>query len=169
MGSMRDSHPEETTMDRRELLTTLGAGAAGLATLTQVAVGAEPEEHHHHRDKVHEDCMKACGECAKVCNETAAHCLEMLKEGSGDRKIHARVHSLTMDCQEFCVLSATLIARDSELMQNSCEACADACHECAEACDKHPAAEIVKECAEKCRTCERSCREMVRSMKSRKA
>src|SRR5256885_9662132 len=52
-------------------------------------------------------------------------CLEQLSAGSGDRKTHARVHELTMDCQEFCVLSATLVARGSDLMQYACEACAD--------------------------------------------
>jgi len=155
-------------MERRELLGVLGAGTAGLVALSRVAVGADPPEHKH-RDKVHEDCMKACGECAKACNETSAHCLEQLREGSGDRKIHAEVHGLTMDCQEFCVLSATLIARGSNLMQYSCEACADACRACAAACDKHPASEMVKQCAEKCRTCERSCREMVKSMRGRNA
>jgi len=154
-------------MDRRELLGVLGAGAAGLAALSHREVRAADEEHHH-RDKIHEDCLKACGECAKSCNETAAHCLEQLAAGSGDRKTHARVHGLTMDCQEFCVLSATLIARDSTLMMYSCDACADACKTCAEACDQHPASEMVKECAEKCRACERTCRVMVKAMRGRK-
>jgi len=154
-------------MDRRELLGVLGAGAAGLATFSRTAVA--DQDPHRHRDKVHEDCMKACGECAVACNETATHCLQMLGEGTGDRKTHARTHSLTMDCQEFCVLSATLIARGSDLMQYSCEACADACRMCAEACEKHPPSEMVKECAEKCRTCERSCRDMVKSMRGRNA
>ena len=57
-------------MERRELLGVLGAGAVGLATLSR-ATAADPEDHHHH-DKAHEDCMKACGECARSCNETAA-------------------------------------------------------------------------------------------------
>src|SRR5262245_59744061 len=105
---------EENTMDRRELLGVLGAGAAGLAALSHGDVRAADEQHHH-RDKIHEDCLKACGECATSCNQTAAHCLEQLAAGSGDRKTHARVHGLAIDCQEFCVLSATLIARDSSL------------------------------------------------------
>jgi hypothetical protein len=155
-------------MDRRELLSVLGASAIGLTALSRDEARAdEREEEHHHHDKVHEDCMRACGECAKSCNETASHCLEQICQGSGDRKAHAQVHALTMDCQEFCVLSAILIARHSDLMQYSCEACAEACRCCAEACDKHPASEMVKECAEKCRRCERSCREMVKSMKGR--
>jgi len=155
-------------MDRRELLGALGVSAMGLATLSRGAVGAADEgEHHHHRDKTHDDCIKACNKCAESCNETASHCLEQLCEGSGDRKIHAEVHKMTMDCQEFCVLSATLIARESDMMQYACEACADACRKCAEACDKHPAAEMVKACAEACRDCERSCRAMVKAMRGR--
>jgi hypothetical protein len=141
----------------------------GLAALSRGAVRAD-EDHsaHHHRDKVHEDCLKACGECAKVCNETAAHCLEQLRDGTGDRKVHAQVHAMAMDCQEFCVLSATLIARDSDLMLYACDACSEACRSCAAACDKHPASEIVKACAEKCRDCESTCRAMSKSMRASK-
>jgi hypothetical protein len=153
-------------MERRELLGVLGAGAVGLTALARANAGAVPDEHRH-LDQTQEDCLKACGECARACGETARHCLEQLAEGSGDRKIHARVHERTMDCQEFCVLSATLIARGSDMMRFACEACAAACRECAEACDQHPASEVVKECAEKCRACERACRTMVKSMRGR--
>jgi len=158
-------------VDRRELLGALGAGAVGMATFSRGATAVADEDPHRHRDKMHEDCMKACGECAKACNETAAHCLDQLTEGSGsgDRKVHAQVHKMTMDCQEFCVLSATLIARGSDMMHFACEACADACRMCAEACDKHPASEMVKACATACRTCERTCRDMVKSMRGRNA
>jgi hypothetical protein len=72
-----------------------------------------------------------------------------------------------MDCQAFCTLSATMIERDSDLMQYSCEACAEACRCCAEACDKHLASAMVKACADKCRTCETTCRAMVKSMRGR--
>jgi hypothetical protein len=154
-------------MDRRELLGVLGAGTVGLATLARGEASAQEAHKGHQHDKMHEDCMKACGECAKSCNETANHCLEQLRDGTGDRKIHARVHQLTMDCQEFCTFSAALIARGSPLMEYECNACAEACRICAAACDQHPAAEIVKACAEKCRTCERSCRDMVKSMRGR--
>jgi hypothetical protein len=155
-------------MERRELLGALGAGAVGLTALAR-ATAAAPPEGHRHLEQSHEDCMKACAECARACIETASHCLEQLREGSGDRKIHALVHERTMDCQEFCILSATMILRGSDMMRFSCDACADACRECAEACDQHPASEMVKQCAEKCRACERSCRNMVKSMRGRNA
>src|ERR1700684_4083888 len=107
-------------MARRELLGGLGASAVSLAALTR-ATAADPAEHHHH-DKAHEDCLKACGECARACNETAEHCLEQLVSVTGDRKMHALVHELTMDCQAFCVLSTTMMERGSDLMQYSCDA-----------------------------------------------
>jgi hypothetical protein len=153
-------------MDRRELLAALGAGAVGLAALSRETARASQQDHVHH-DKIHEDCMKACTECSRACNETATHCLDELSEGSGNSKMHARVHGLAMDCQAFCSLSTALVERNSALMQYACDACAEACRTCAEACDKHPASEIVKQCGEKCRTCERACREMVKSMRGR--
>jgi hypothetical protein len=153
-------------MDRRELFTALGAGAVGLATLSRETARAGQQEHVHH-DQVHEDCMKACTECARACNETASHCLNELAEGSGNRKMHARVHAMAMDCQAFCALSTALMERNSAMMEYSCNACADACRVCAQACDQHPGSDLVKHCAETCRTCERACREMVRSMRGR--
>ncbi len=153
-------------MDRRELFGILGAGAVGLSVLAQTESRAEEDTaHHHEHGNEHEECMKACGECAKVCNETASHCLKALNEGTGDRKMHAKVHALTMDCQEFCVLSATLIARDSELMGQACEACAEACRVCAAACEAHPASEQVQACVKACRHCESTCRAMSKSMR----
>src|SRR4051794_19801977 len=101
-------------MDRRELLGVFGA-AVGVASLVGLEARAADEQAHHHMDKDHEDCLKACGQCAVACNMTAHHCLDKLAEGQGTAKIHARAHSLTMDCQAFCVLSATMIARSSEL------------------------------------------------------
>lgn len=154
-------------MDRRELLGAFGAAAAGMmATGAFAAPEGEHKDHHHHMDKTHEDCLKACGQCAVACNMMAHHCLDQLCEGKGDAKHHAKAHSLAMDCQAFCVLSATLIARRSDLMEYSCSACAEACRACAEECEKPGGDDAMKACAEKCRACEKSCREMVRHMKA---
>jgi hypothetical protein len=157
-------------MDRRELLGVLGAGAVGLAVFTgrEAVADLKDADKECCTDPLHADCMKACGECAKICNESARHCLMELSEGTGDRKYHARAHSLANDCQAFCVLSATLIARDSELMMYSCQACAEACRCCAEECAKS-SSELMKECAEKCRKCETTCREMVKAMRGKEA
>jgi len=158
-------------MDRRELLGVLGAGAVGLSAFAgrEALADEKAKEKECCDDPMHADCLKACGECAKICNESAKHCLEELCEGKGDRKHHARAHALAMDCQAFCVLSATLIARDSELMMHSCQACAEACKCCAEECEKSHHSELMKECAEKCRKCEKTCREMVKAMRGKEA
>jgi hypothetical protein len=139
-------------MDRRELLGMMGVGAAGLLATAAKAPAAAVHEHDDH--------LKTLGECAKLCNEAAHHCLgELKKESSGHREHHARAHELTMDCQAFCVLTATLMARSSPLAQYAHQACAEACRCCAEECEKgHD--EIMKECAKKCRDCEQMCRSM---------
>ncbi|MCA1686414.1 MAG: four-helix bundle copper-binding protein [Planctomycetia bacterium] len=117
-------------------------------------------------DKTHRDCMEACADCAKTCNMTAHHCLDEICEGAGDVKRHAKAHSLTMDCQAFCVLAATMIARGSGLMQYSCESCADACRCCAEECEKPGSDDVMMACAKSCRDCEKTCHEMVKHMKA---
>jgi hypothetical protein len=129
------------------------------------APGGENDGHHHHLDKIHDDCLKACGECAKECNMMAHHCLGKALEGGTAIPQHARAHSLAIDCQAFCSLAATMIARQSDLMRFSCESCAEACRCCAEACEKTTDA-VMKACAAQCRECEKSCRAMVQSMKN---
>ncbi len=141
-------------MDRRELLGWMGAGAAGLVASTARGGPANAEEHEHHEH------LKTIGECARVCNEAAHHCLEKLEKGGQEhREHHARAHELTMDCQAFCVLAATLMARSSPLAHYAHQACAEACRCCAEECEKGHG-EIMKTCAEKCRACEKVCRSM---------
>jgi len=148
-------------MNRRELLNALGVGAAGLVA----ASGARAQtEHPHHHDKVHGDCLKACNDCAVICNETFHYCLEHLKVG---HKEHDRSAQLTIDCQEFCRLSAELIARESVMLGLACSACADACKVCAEECGRHNDAQM-KECFDACRACEKACRAMVENLKTQK-
>lgn len=156
-------------MDRRELLGSFGAAVGMMAAGAFAAPAGEEDEkdhHHHHMDKVHEDCLKACLECSMVCNMMAHHCLDMINAGHGDVKRHTRAHSLAMDCQAFCTLSATMIARKSELMQFSCASCADACDACADECEKPGGDDAMKACGEKCRACQKTCHEMVQHMKA---
>jgi hypothetical protein len=155
-------------MDRRELLNTFGAAAAGAVVLGSVkAHAAEDPETHLHLDKVHASCVDACNDCAKACNMMASHCLEQISEGRGPFKQHARSASLAYDCAAFCAISAAMMARGSELMTSSCGACAEACKSCAEACEKAPADAVMTACAKTCRDCETSCRDMVQRMMSK--
>lgn len=155
-------------MDRREMLGAFGVAGLGLiAAGATDARAADDQDHHHHMDKAHEDCLKECGECAKECNMMAHHCMDKICAGEGPLKVHARAHTMAMDCQAFCVLSATMIARSSDLMVYSCESCAEACRCCAAECEKAQDDSVMKACAAKCRECERSCRQMVKSMKAK--
>lgn len=159
-------------IDRREMFGVLGA--TGLAAMATGAVAAsagaftadDPPAtiHIHDKNKSHMACLEACGHCSAVCNEMSMHCLSMLAAGQGDLKYHAKAHALAMDCAAFCSLSATMIARNSDLMIDSCTACAAACKACAEECEKSSMAPM-KECAKACRACEASCLAMVEHMK----
>ncbi len=104
--------------------------------------------------------VKVIGECAKACNEAAHHCLKKLAEDSTQhREHHAKAHELTMDCQAFCTLTASLAARSSPLAHYAHQACAEACRCCADECEKGQG-EVMKACAQKCRECERICKTM---------
>jgi hypothetical protein len=149
-------------MDRRELLGWIGTGAAGLF----VAGGNEGKAQEHAPSKRDEH-MKILGACIRACNEASHHCLEHLKTGTGEhREHHAMAHELTMDCQAFCVLAATLMARFSPLARFAHQACAEACGCCAQECEKGQG-EIMKDCATKCRECEQACRAMFKSEEAR--
>jgi hypothetical protein len=64
-----------------------------------------------------------------------------------------------MDCQGFCVLTATLLARSSPMAKYAHQACADVCRDCAAACESHED-EVMKKCVAACRECEKVCRQL---------
>lgn len=147
-------------MKRRDLLGAIGAGAAGMAAMSAVNASAQEQGAAHRRDKVHEDCLKACSDCAKMCDETFHHCYMQVAEGKKD---HAKPLHLVSDCAGFCSLSACMIAKHSPLMAHSCAACAEACKDTAAVVEKFDSPEM-KAAAKSLRTCEASCREMVKAM-----
>jgi hypothetical protein len=151
-------------MKRREMLEVFGVGAAGLAALSaSPALAQREDEHAHHHDRVHEDCLKACSDCAKNCDETFHHCYQQVAEGKRD---HAKSLHLLSDCAGFCGLSACMIAKHSPLMAYSCNACAEACQTTAAEVERFDDP-TMKAAAKALRTCEKSCREMVASMRGR--
>ncbi len=108
-------------MKRREILSALGMSVGGMALLGSKQAGAQ--EQHHHHDKLHVACLKACSDCGNVCNETFHHCFEKVKDG---HKSHNRMAALALDCHEFCCLAADLIGRESEMIAMAC-ACLRQC------------------------------------------
>jgi hypothetical protein len=139
-------------MERRELLGVLGAGAAGLIA---VGGGTARADHEH----AHDGHIKVIGDCAKICNQAAHHCLDQLRKGGPHAEHHARAHEAAMDCQAFCVLTATLTARSSPMAGYAHKACADSCRDCAAACEGHKD-DVMTECVKACRECEKVCRQM---------
>jgi hypothetical protein len=154
-------------MHRRKLLSGLGAGTVGLLTIAGNVEAQEPDRFRYRSrlDKTHVDCLDACTACAAVCNEAASHCLAQVQKGSTDKEHHAHAHHVTMDCAEVCALSAALVARQSMLMDLTCNACAEACRRCALECSKgQEDAEIMQDCARIWRECEKTCHAMLKAM-----
>jgi len=98
----------------------------------------------------------------KLGKGAAHHCLDQLKKGGPHADHHARSHEAAMDCQAFCTLAATLMARSSPMAKYAHQACADAWWDCAAACGGHQD-EIMKECVKSCQECEKLCRQMADS------
>ncbi len=95
-------------MDRRELLGVLGAGTAGL-----IACGGVSAAVTGNAQQQHDEHIKTIDECAKVCNQASHHCLEEMSKGGSHNELHAKSHAATIDCQEFCRVTAALMARSS--------------------------------------------------------
>jgi hypothetical protein len=57
-------------MNRQQILGVVVAGFAGVASVTSES---RAQHAHHHPDKLHRYCLKACDARAKVCNETYKH------------------------------------------------------------------------------------------------
>lgn len=132
-------------------------GLAAAAGVVLFASGPGRADDHH---KAHfEACAKVCAECQVECEKNFHHCFKLVEAG---KKEHAKAMHLSVDCAEFCTVSAKLTARQSPLAGAACEACAKACDACASECDKFPDMPEMKACAAKCRECAKSCREMVK-------
>jgi hypothetical protein len=105
-------------MNRRDVLATFGATAAGLTALAGAAAHAqEGHPHAEHFDK----CAKACVECQTHCDSCFEHCATLVVKGDKD---HAKSMRTCVDCAECCKLGATLSARQSPFAAAACECCA---------------------------------------------
>jgi hypothetical protein len=148
---------------RREILTALGTGAAGVAILarrTDAAGGQSVEDDPKHAGMT-KSCCDACGTCAEACNKAFHHCIE---QASAGKPRHGKMAQTVADCAAFCTLSAQMIARHSMMMVLSCRACADACRRCAQECEPFDTDIDMKICLDACQRCEESCRNMVKTM-----
>lgn len=145
-------------MDRRNMLVSAGAIAVvGMAAGVAQAQGKSSTMTASKLDKMHQDCLDACQRCEATCNETVKHCMTHLSQGHKD---HAGCAEIALSCQDFCGLSAKLIARSCTLAPSACAACAKACDACAAECEKMKTDEQMVACANACRECAAACRSM---------
>ena len=147
-------------MKRFSVLVALAAFSTGIGWAVHSARAddkpAAPAVGH---EKHFDECAKVCADCQVACEKNFHHCFKMVE---GGKKEHAKAMHLSVDCAEFCAVSAKLTARKSDLAGPACEACAKACDVCAAECDKFPDMPEMKACSDACKKCAASCREMAK-------
>ena len=97
--------------------------------------------------------LKELAACSTLCNIN--YHTFLAAEGLDET---ARCIALCRECADICLLTASLISRNSENAERFIAVCADICEMCADECAKHNYAQSMK-CAQVCRKCVEMCDE----------
>lgn len=97
--------------------------------------------------------LQALYACADACNHCFSACLS-----EKDVQSMAACIKLDRDCADFCLLTASFVARGSDHAKHLQKECVDICDACAKACAAHSGMDHCKACAEACRKCAEACR-----------
>ncbi len=110
-----------------------------------------------HQSSQYQSVIEALNACAASCDHCYQACFQ-----EQDLKMMARCIQLDRDCAEICKLTASALARSSEIATTLLQACAEICRACGEECAQHGEhMEHCRECAEACKRCEEACRAAV--------
>lgn len=90
-------------------------------------------------------CWAACDHCYNACFQQE------------DLSMMARCIRLDRDCAGICQLTASALARNSEVAKNLLQACVDICQACGTECARHSHHEHCRQCAEACQACAEAC------------
>ncbi|GAB2529448.1 four-helix bundle copper-binding protein [Rufibacter soli] len=93
-------------------------------------------------------CIAACDHCATAC----------LQEE--DVKKMARCIHLSLDCADYCSLTASFLSKGSEHARLVVRQCVEICEACAVECERH-AHDHCQACAEVCRQCVEVCQDLI--------
>jgi hypothetical protein len=99
--------------------------------------------------------IEACNECAALCERVEVFCSLAVKNPE-----LARLAVLLKTCADVCMLTARLIARQSEFLKEYCALCAEVCHTSHEECSKHADTDDFAGCAEACLMADRACQRL---------
>jgi len=147
-------------MNRRQLLSLVGASAAGFTAVAAYGSGPADETDHIHGGRL-DECAKACADCMRECESCSDHCARLVASG---KKEHLTTLQTCTDCAEVCGAAAKIASRHGPLAVTICEACAKACDVCGAACEKSPDDEHMQKCAKACRDCAKACRDMIKQV-----
>ena len=145
-------------MDRRTVLTGIGAIAAAAVSSAHAADKMDHEHHHHHGPAKYQALLDATSACVNAGELCLAHCIMLLGEGDKSMATCARnVNQMLAMCRA----TQSLAAQDAEVLKAVAKVCAEACSSCEKACkehaDKH---QECKNCMESCAACAKECKKV---------
>ena len=139
-------------MERREFISTLGAGAIGLAAAGQ-AFAEEAGMPGMHPAK-YPALQAASLHCIQTANDCLRHCIGMLA-----MKDYAMTGCINTAYQVVvaCTAMQALAAVNSPAVPAFAKAAAQVCEACQKECEKHLDTPECKACAESCKACAAEC------------
>lgn len=142
-------------MQRREILTGLGAVASAMAV---PAALAQSEHHHEHGKAAHQalaDTASACIGKGEIC---LTHCVELLAQG--DKSMASCARSVR-EMLALCSALRSLAHQEAPALPKLAAVCLDACTRCEAECRKHASVHAqCKECGESCAACAAECKKI---------
>lgn len=105
-----------------------------------------------------QSCIDACLQCATDCIHCENACLD-------EKNVNDLVRCIRLDreCADICLLTAKMLAGNTEFSKEISMMCANICEACAEECQNHAQhMDHCRICAESCSKCAEECKAIAR-------
>ena len=140
-------------MQRRELLTGLGAVAAATAIPNAVA----QSQPHHHGAASYQTLADKASDCVSKGEVCLTHCYALLAQGD---KSMAACAKTVREMLVLCGALRSIASQDAPALTKLAGVAMDACNRCEAECRKHEAHAPCKACAESCAACAAECKKV---------
>jgi Cys-rich four helix bundle protein (predicted Tat secretion target) len=144
-------------MDRRGMLLTAGALAAGAATaFADQKAGGSHHHHHHPAGLPNQALLDSAAHCVMTGEVCLDHCHQVLREGD---KTMADCAEAVNQLIAVCAALRSLAAQNGTALKAMTRVALDVCKECEEECRKHEKKhQACKTCGDACAECAKACK-----------
>ncbi len=146
-------------MERRDLMKTLAAAAAGAVSVQALAADHAHHQHDHgNTPKKYAAVVASSAECLQTGQACLAHCLVLLADG--DKPMAACAQSVN-ELLAACDALMKLAAQESRFTPAMAKVAAEVCAACEKECRKHEKKHAeCKACADACAACLKECKKL---------